>query len=75
MIVTYFITACKWLWNAEPRGPGRFFKGSSSGMTRNTFKIQRNPLASRSKTNTAATLATKMMTIGKKAFHAFMVDM
>jgi hypothetical protein len=54
---TYFITSWKWFWNAEPSGPGIFFKGSKDGMINNILKSQTKPLASKSKRNTAAILA------------------
>ena len=59
----YFITSWKWFWNAEPSGPGMFFKGSNNGMINNILKNQKNPLASKRKRNTAAILAIKIGTL------------
>jgi hypothetical protein len=69
---TYSITSPKWFWNVEPLGPGILFKGSYSGKTINMFKSQTIPLASKSRRDTAATLAAMMPTL-RMVFHTIMV--
>jgi hypothetical protein len=73
-VITYSIASRKWLCNIEPSGPGILYKGSNSGMTRNMFKDQISPLASKRKRTTAASL-TITVTTSRKAFHPLKIDM